>query len=64
MLGFLDHERAAGVDLARGAEVLDVVEGPGGELVHADAVAFMVDDVAEGSDEAGLVCVAADDLED
>lgn len=44
--------------------MLDVVECAGGELVHADAVAVMVDRAAKGRDEAGLVRVAADDFED
>jgi hypothetical protein len=35
-LGFLDHEGLSGIDLPWDAEVLDVVESAGGEVVQAD----------------------------
>ena len=63
-LGFLDHERPSWVDLPRCAEMLDVIKSAWGELVQADTVLVVVDDAAEGSDQAGLVGIAADHFED
>jgi hypothetical protein len=63
-LGFLDHEGLSGVDLPWDAEVLDVIESAGGEVVQADAVMVVVDNAAQGGDQAGLVDVAADHFED
>ena len=62
--GFLDHERAAWVDLPWFAEVFDVVEGVGREVVDADAVVGRVDGACSAAMRRSLVGVAADDLED
>lgn len=62
--GFLDDQGASRVDLAWCPEVLDVVEGSGREPVQADAVVGVVDDRAQRGDQARLVLVGANDLED
>lgn len=44
--------------------MLDIIESAWGKLVYADTVMVMVDDAAEGSDQAGFVDIAADYFED